>query len=135
MPQFDRSVSGNARRSGLRPASARAAGRPAVRIHQWAEGGRAGLLGQMIVEVSGDVDDESAPDLLCALTRTIVLESRVCCDLRSVGFFGATAADVLAVAHLTAAAARGSFSVRGVRGGTAQVLQTTGLDRILTIVG
>jgi anti-anti-sigma factor len=104
---------------------------PGLRIDEWVEPGHPGLV---IVEVTGDVDDEGAPALLFTLTRTIFREARVCCDLSAVGFFGATGADVLAIAHLTAAMARGSFSVRGVRGSTAQVLQTTGLDQILTLV-
>lgn len=99
-----------------------------LRTAEWAEPG------QVIFAVAGDVDDAAAPALLARLTRTIFREALVCCDLSAVGFFGATGADVLAVAHLTAAMARGTFSVRGVRGSTAQVLRTTGLDQILTIV-
>lgn len=99
-----------------------------LRIDEWAEPE------QVVVRVVGDVDDDSAPTLLSTLTSTIFRETRVCCDLSSVGFFGATGADVLAIAHLTAATARGTFSVRGVCGSTAQVLRTTGLDRILTVV-
>jgi anti-anti-sigma factor len=99
-----------------------------LRIDEWAESG------QVIVEVAGDVDDATAPALLARLTRTIFREGRVCCDLSAIGFFGATGADVLAIAHLTAALARGAFSVRGVHGSTAQVLRTTGLDHILTVV-
>ena len=102
-----------------------------LRIVEWAQAGGAGLA---IVEVAGDVHDGTAPVLLSRLTRTIFRESRVCCDLSAVGFFGATGADVLAIAHLTAAMARGSFSVRGVHGSAAQVLGTTGLDQILTVV-
>ena len=71
--------------------------------------------------------------MLARLTRTIFRETSVCCDLSTVGYFGATGADVLAIAHLTAAMARGTFSVRGLQGSAAQVLQTTGLDRILTV--
>jgi anti-anti-sigma factor len=99
-----------------------------LRIDEWAEPG------QVIVEAAGNVDDETAPELLSRLTRAIFRESRVCCDLSAVGSFGATGADVLAIAHLTAALARGSFSVRGVHGSAAQVLETTGLDQILTVV-
>jgi anti-anti-sigma factor len=116
------------------PSSAVIPGTAGLRVDEWVEPGSAGSAGQVIVEVTGDVDDRTAPSLLSALTRAIVRQPRVCCDLSAVDRFGATGADVLAVAHLTAAVARGSFSVRGVRGCTAQVLETTGLDRILTVV-
>ena len=112
--------------SGLRRMLRKQPG-PRLRIDARAEPG------QVIVQVAGDVDDAAAPALLSRLTRTIFRETCVCCDLSTVGYFGATGADVLAIAHLTAAMARGTFSVRGLQGSAAQVLQTTGLDRILTV--
>ncbi|MEU4221385.1 STAS domain-containing protein [Actinoplanes sp. NPDC026623] len=83
------------------------------------------------MEVSGDVDAETAPMLLVALAEAIDVTPRVCCDLRGVGFFGADGANVLAIAHVHAAHARGAFSVRGVHGFTARVLEITGLNLIL----
>jgi anti-anti-sigma factor len=84
--------------------------------------------------VVGDVDAGNAGYLLSALTQRTGNQSSVCCDLRGVGFFGAAGANVLAVAHVRVAGSCGRFSVRGVRGLTAQVLNATGLDEILTIV-
>jgi len=101
---------------------------------EWAEQHRAGGTSQTIVGVTGDLDGETAPQLLSTLTRNMWVNSDVCCDLSGVGFFGVAGADALAVAHLRAAAARGRFSVRGVQGSTAMVLEATGLDSILTVL-
>ncbi|GID94278.1 hypothetical protein Adi01nite_36900 [Amorphoplanes digitatis] len=84
-----------------------------------------------MVEVAGDIDADTAPTLSAALTAAIRVTPRICCDLRGVDFFGADGANVLATAHLQAAHARGAFSVRGVHGVAAQVLDLTGLNGIL----
>lgn len=86
-----------------------------------------------MIEVAGDVDAETAPMLLAALAEAIDRTRRVCCDLSGVDFFGADGANVLALAHVHAAHARGAFSVRGVHGFTARVLDITGLSGILRI--
>ncbi|MEU7908848.1 STAS domain-containing protein [Actinoplanes sp. NPDC049118] len=85
----------------------------------------------LVVEVAGDVDAETAPTLFAALAAAIDVTPRVCCDLRGVDFFGADGANVLATAHIQAAHARGAFSVRGVHGFAARVLDLTGLSGIL----
>jgi len=84
-----------------------------------------------VIEVAGDVDAETAPMLLAALVEAIDAAPRLCCDLRGVDFFGADGANVLAIAHVRAAHARGAFTVRGVRGLVASVLDITGLSEIL----
>ena len=106
----------------------------ALRLHQWVEEAVPARARRVIVEVSGDLDGQTAPQLLSALTRNMRFNSDVCCDLGGVGFFGIAGADALAVAHLRSAAARGSFSVRGVGDGPAMVLEATGLDAILTVL-
>ncbi|MEV6493628.1 STAS domain-containing protein, partial [Actinoplanes sp. NPDC051633] len=85
------------------------------------------------VAVTGDVDADTAPVLLAALTKVIRPGRRVCCDLSATSFFGAAGANVLALAHLRAARESGRFAVRGARGLAAQVLDLSGLRNILTI--
>ena len=87
----------------------------------------------LVVEVAGDVDAETAPTLFAALAAAIDVTPHVCCDLRAVDFFGPDGANVLATAHVQAAHARGVFTVRGVHGFAARVLELTGLSGILRI--
>lgn len=100
-------------------------GNPGLRIRQV----RRGPI--LVVKVAGDVDADTAHTLSDALAAAIQVTPHVCCDLRGVDFFGAEGANVLATAHIHAAHARGAFSVRGVHGVAAQVLDLTGLSGIL----
>ena len=142
MSRFHRSSPLSSRRLGdgrraSRPATVPAFHRRAepagLHLRQWAEGSPGGG-SWVLVAVAGEIDAQTASYLLSALTRTMGINRQVCCDLSSVRFIGAAGANVLALAHLRASAARGRFSVRGVRGLTAQVLEITGLDTILTVV-
>jgi anti-anti-sigma factor len=87
----------------------------------------------LVVEVAGDIDGETAPALSAVLAAAIDIAPRVCCDLSSVAFFGVDGANVLATAHVQAARARGAFSIRGVHGLVARVLDLTELRGILRV--
>jgi anti-anti-sigma factor len=87
---------------------------------------------RMVVGVVGDVDAETAPDLLMALVEALWNDESVCVDLNAVGFFGADGVSVLVASHLHATAASRRLSMRGARGLTAWVLEVAEVDRLLT---
>jgi anti-anti-sigma factor len=88
---------------------------------------------QLVINVIGDVDADTASTMFVELTRALDAVPAVCCDLSATSFFGADGANVLAVVHLHAAKVRSSFSVRGVHGMVARVLDATGLTEILHV--
>ena len=86
-----------------------------------------------VVDVSGDVDQDSVPLLHNTLTSAIDGNPRVCCDLSEVAFFGASGANTMLAAHWHATTAGRHFTIRGVHGLARRVFGITGLDRVLTV--
>ena len=78
--------------------------------------------GLAVIEVVGEIDQDTAPLVELALERALDDRTSVCCDLSRVTFFGAAAAHTLLDAHGRAAETGRVFFLRGVRGTTAWVL-------------
>jgi anti-anti-sigma factor len=75
-----------------------------------------------VIEVVGEIDQNTAPLIELALERALDGRTSVCCDLSRVTFFGAAAAHTLLDAHGRAMETGRVFFLRGVRGTTARVL-------------
>jgi anti-anti-sigma factor len=92
---------------------------------------RAGTPALLVLEVSGDIDLDTAPTLQAALTSAIERHRYVCCDLAGVGFFGAAGANTILSAWRHADETGCAFTVRGIHGTTKWVLQIAGLDGVV----
>ena len=86
---------------------------------------------QVVVDVVGDIDADTAPLLLSALTHAVQRNRRVCCDLSRVAFLGAAAVNTILAALRHADITGCAFTVRGLHGIGARVFQITGLDAVL----
>jgi anti-anti-sigma factor len=87
----------------------------------------AGDAALVVVAVTGDVDQDSAPTLRATLIAALEGNPQVCCDVSAVAFFGAAGARALLDAHRLARAKGAAFSVRGARGLTRKILRYVGL--------
>jgi anti-anti-sigma factor len=86
---------------------------------------------QIVIDVVGDIDADTAPLLHTALTHAVRRHGHVCCDLSRVAFLGAAGVNtILAVLH-DAEDTGCVFTVRGVHGISARVFQITELDAVL----
>jgi anti-anti-sigma factor len=85
----------------------------------------------VVVTVTHDVDEDSAPALRATLTEALATNRQVCCDVSAVTFFGAAAATTVLDAHRQAQARGAGFTVRGGRGLTREILEFVGLRAIL----
>jgi anti-anti-sigma factor len=85
----------------------------------------------VVVTVTHDVDEDSAPALRATLTEALATNRRVCCDVSAVTFFGAAAATTVLDAHRQAQARGAGFTIRGARGLTREILEFVGLRAIL----
>jgi len=85
----------------------------------------------VVVDVVGDLDQDTAPLLRAALTHAIGCSSRVCCDLSQTGFIGAAAVETLFAALNDADDTGCAFHIRGVHGFHFHVFTITGLDAVL----
>ena len=108
-----------------------------LEISRHAENAAAALLDSssplplVVVDVVGDIDLDTAPLLLTALTHAVKGNRHVCCDLSRVGFLGAAGVNTILAALRTADDTGCAFTVRGVHGLSARVFQITGLDTLL----
>jgi anti-anti-sigma factor len=87
----------------------------------------AGDAALVVVAVTGDVDQDSAPTLRATLIASLQGNPQVCCDVSAVTFFGAAGARALLDAHRLARAKGAAFAVRGAHGFTLKVLGSVGL--------
>jgi anti-anti-sigma factor len=93
---------------------------------------RAGVVdGVGVVAVDGDVDHDTAPLLLLALTESLDRHRRVRCDLSRTAFFAAAGANTVLAAHRHALATGSHLTLHGAHGTTLTVLTIVGLDRVL----
>jgi anti-anti-sigma factor len=102
-----------------------------IKISRHREPAPAGDRALLVVDVSGDVDLDTAPLLNAALIGAVTENRQVCCDLTRVTFLSAAGANTIAAALRYAGEAGCAFTVRGVHGITTRVLQITGLDTVL----
>jgi anti-sigma B factor antagonist len=88
-----------------------------------------------VVEVSGDIDLLTAPELTDRLSRCLAerAPSVVVVDLRRVGFFGASGLSVLLEAHWRAQARHSTVRVVANTSMVCRILAITGLDRTLAV--
>jgi anti-anti-sigma factor len=102
-----------------------------IRICRYREPASAGDRALLVVDVSGDVDLDTAPLLDAALTGAITENRHVCCDLTRVTFLSAAGARTIMAAMRSADEAGCVFTVRGVHGIATRVFRITGLDTAL----
>ena len=86
-----------------------------------------------VIAVDGDIDQDTAPLVRAALVEALDHESRVCCDLSRVDFFGAAGINTMLAAHHHAAALHRAFSLRGVHGLAGRVLSIAGLTGVIPV--
>lgn len=86
-----------------------------------------------VVQVTGDVDQDTVALIGAALIDAIDASPSVCCDLGSVDFFGADGINTMLAAHRHAASAGHRFTVRRAHGLTRRVLEITGADQVLVL--
>jgi anti-anti-sigma factor len=86
---------------------------------------------RLVLDVSGDIDADTAPVLHAALSAAIDRHRHVCCDLTGVDFLGAAGANTIIAALRHADETDCAFTVRGVHGLAARVFRITGLDALI----
>jgi anti-anti-sigma factor len=84
-----------------------------------------------IVDIEGDIDYDSAPLMVDALSWALDSKSLVYCDLSQVTFFGASGANALLAADHHARALGRRLLVRGVRGMTRRVIRFAQLEPLV----
>jgi stage II sporulation protein AA (anti-sigma F factor antagonist) len=89
----------------------------------------AGMVG--VVAVDGDIDHDTAPLLLLALTESIDGHRLVRCDLSRTAFLAAAGANALLAAHRHALRTGSRLTLHGAHGITRAVLTIVGLDHVL----
>ena len=87
------------------------------------------------VYVDGEVDADTTALLLSVLTRAVDESPLVRCDLGGVRFFGAAGVNALAAAGVHAAGLGHRLELSGASGLTRQILELSGLHRLLTMSG
>ena len=90
---------------------------------------------EAVVTVEGEVDLQSSPQLRAELRD--VIESgarRVIVDLSRLEFIDSSGLGVLVGAHQRLLQTEGELVLRGVKGSTLRVLETTGLIRVFRLV-
>ena len=103
-----------------------------IRLHDEPVRTRAGDQAQLVVDVSGEIDADTAPLLHAALADAIGRRRHVCCDLTGVDFLAAAGANTIMAARRYADETGCAFTVRGVHGIAARVFHITGLDTVDT---
>jgi anti-anti-sigma factor len=103
-------------------------GTETIKVCRYTEPAASGDHAWRVVDVSGDIDADTAPVLQAALIDAISLHHQVCCDLTGVEFFGGAGANTIMAALRYADDADHAFAIRGVHGVTAQVFRIVGLD-------
>ncbi|WP_433652955.1 STAS domain-containing protein [Micromonospora zamorensis] len=93
---------------------------------------RQGRIGT-VVEVAGDVDMSTAPELRDRLSQAVEDDARVVVDLTDVGFMDSSGLGVLVVAHKDLRARNGWLALAGVRRSVRTVLSITSVDRVIGI--
>jgi anti-sigma B factor antagonist len=90
--------------------------------------------GYTVVEVAGEIDLASAPELRTCLHQTINAGSRqLVVDLRQVDFIDSMGVGVLVGAHRRLRDHDGSLQLVGADGLVLRILRLTGLDRVIPL--
>jgi anti-sigma B factor antagonist len=87
------------------------------------------------VVVEGEIDRDTAPMLRRQLLEALARRPVVCCDLRQTSFLTAAGVQVLAKAHLDAAARGRTVLLAGATGLVERVLRVTGILDVLAVEG
>lgn len=93
---------------------------------------RQGRIGT-VVEVAGDVDMSTAPELRDRLSQAVEDDARVVVDLTDVGFMDSSGLGVLVVAHKDLRERNGWLALAGVRRSVRTVLSITSVDRVIGV--
>lgn len=93
---------------------------------------RQGRIGT-VVEVAGDLDMSTAPELRDRLSQAVEDDARVVVDLTDVGFMDSSGLGVLVVAHKDLRARNGWLALAGLRRPVRMVLSITSVDRVIDV--
>ncbi|MFB7468780.1 STAS domain-containing protein [Streptomyces sp. NPDC056224] len=89
--------------------------------------------GAVVLELSGELDHDTAQPLREALDAAVTQGGRLVVDLSGLGFCDSTGLNVLLHSRLSAQEAGGSLELTGLRGSVARMFHITGAEGVFPV--